>query len=81
VNAPHRRDRTRPAELLGISAILAAGVGVIVFFGVRDLGVAAVWAGVAFIVIVVVLAMLVLASNPDAGRGTGDKKDDGTRMH
>ncbi|WBU37265.1 hypothetical protein [Homoserinibacter sp. YIM 151385] len=74
---PSRRDRTRPAELLGISAVLALGVGVIVFLGVREFSTAAVWAGIAFIVILVVMAMLVLAANPEAGR----KRDDEPRGH
>lgn len=73
MTTPDRRDRTRPAELLGISALIGLGVGVIVFFGVRDVPTASVWAGVAFIVVVVVLAMLVLASNPEAGRRPDDE--------
>jgi peptidoglycan/LPS O-acetylase OafA/YrhL len=77
VSAPGRRDRTRPAELLGISAALAIGVGFIVFFSVRDLSTAGVWAGIAFIVIVVVMAMLVLAADPQAGRRRDDDPPSG----
>jgi len=75
---PSRRDRTRPAELLGLSAALAGLTGVITFFGTRDLTLAALVTGVAFIVSLVVFAMLLLAISPkrddddrgDAGRGT-----------
>ncbi len=66
---PTRRDRTRPAELLGLSAALAAVTGVIFFFGTRDVGFSAVVAGVAFIVSLVVFAMLLLAVSP---RDPGD---------
>ncbi len=61
---PSRRDRTRPAELLGLSAALAAVTGVITVFGTHDLQLAAEFAGVAFIVSLVVLAMLLLAVSP-----------------
>ncbi len=66
---PSRRDRTRPAELLGISAALAAVTGVIFFFGTRDAVFSAEVAGVAFIVSLVVFAMLLLAVSP---RDPGD---------
>jgi hypothetical protein len=61
---PTRRDRTRPLELLGISAVLAVVTGVIGYFAVKDLVLAAVFAGVAFIVALVVFAMLLLAISP-----------------
>lgn len=71
---PTRRDRTRPAELLGISAVLAVVTGIITYFGTRDLLLAAEFAGVAFIISLVVLAMLLLAISPNDGGG-----DDGDR--
>ncbi len=61
---PTRRDRTRPAELLGLSAALAVATGVIFFFGTRDFLFSAEVAGVAFIVSLVVFAMLLLAVSP-----------------
>lgn len=61
---PSRRDRTRPLELLGISAGLALAVGVIAYFSTRDLAVAGVFFGVAFIVLLVGFAMLLLAVTP-----------------
>jgi hypothetical protein len=70
---PTRRDRTRPVELLGISAVLAVVIGVIGYFAVKDLVLAAVFAGVAFIVSLVVLAMLLLAISPRRG-GDDDRQ-------
>ena len=65
---PRRRDRTRPLELLGISAALAIFVGIFVFVGTRELDRALIAVGVAFVVALVVLAMLVLATGPkDSG--------------
>jgi peptidoglycan/LPS O-acetylase OafA/YrhL len=69
---PTRRDRTRPLELLGISAVLGLVIGVIGYFSVKDLMLAAVFAGVAFIVALVVFAMLLLAISPRRG---GDDED------
>lgn len=68
---PSRRDRTRPAELLGISAVLAVFAGLVVLMSTRDLALSAIFFGVAFIVSLVVLAMLVLAVTP-----TGDERVD-----
>lgn len=68
---PSRRDRTRPAELLGISAVLAVFAGLVVLMSTRDLALSAIFFGVAFIVSLVVLAMLALAVTP-----TGDERVD-----
>ena len=74
---PSRRDRTRPAELLGLSAAVAVAIGVVAFFSTRDLTTAGVFAGVAFIVALVVFAMLLLAVSPDRRDhdGNGDGPD------
>jgi membrane protein implicated in regulation of membrane protease activity len=76
VSVPSRRDRTRPAELLGLSAALAAVTGFITFFGTRSLLISVEFAAVAFIVSLVVFAMLLLAVSPkrdddDAGPPEG----------
>jgi hypothetical protein len=71
VTEPSRRDRTRPAELLGLSAVLAVVTGTVTYFGTRNLLLAAEFTGVAFIVSLVVFAMLLLAVTPK-------RDDDGT---
>lgn len=68
---PSMRERTRPAELVGLSAIFAVFVGLVVLMSVRDVVLALIFAGIAFIVALVSLAMLSLAVRP-----TGEEKDD-----
>lgn len=74
---PSRRDRTRPAELLGLSAALAVVLGVVVLFGTRDLLLAFEFSVGGFIVALVVFAMLLLAATPNPEKhGTGDRNDE-----
>ena len=63
--APSRRDRTRPVELIGLSAIFAVFVGLVVLMSTREVVLALIFAGIAFIVSLVGLAMLSLAERPD----------------
>jgi hypothetical protein len=63
--APSRRDRTRPVELLALSAGFALFVGLVVLMSTREFVLALIFAGIAFIVSLVVLAMLALAVRPD----------------
>lgn len=72
---PTRRERTRPAELLGLSAVLGAFTGLIVLMSTRDAVVALVFAGVAFIVGLITIAMLALAVRP-----TGEEQIDLTEQ-
>lgn len=75
--APSRRDRTRPAELIGLSAVLAGVLGGVVLIATRDLLLAIEFAGGGFIVALVVLAMLLLAATPNPDKhGTGDRNDE-----
>ena len=64
---PTRRERTRPVELLGLSGVIAVVIGVIAYFSTKDLTLAGIFAGVAFIVTLVVFAMLLLAISPRGG--------------
>lgn len=71
---PHKpplRERLRPLELLGISAVLALFAGLVVLMATREPVVALIFFGVGFIVSLVVLAMLALAVAP-----TGDEARD-----
>ena len=63
--APTRRERLRPVEFLVMAAIIAVFVGLVVFGSTRQLELALVFFGVAFIVSLVVIAMLALAVKPD----------------
>jgi hypothetical protein len=62
---PSRKDRTRPVELLVLSAVMAVFTGLIVLMSTRDIILSVIFFGIAFIVVLVVLAMLVLAVRPD----------------
>ncbi|MAT19146.1 MAG: hypothetical protein CMF56_11425 [Leifsonia sp.] len=62
---PSARDKRRPFELIGLAAIVAVFVGAGVLLGTRDWLIAAQFAGGAFIVALVVLAMLLVATGPD----------------
>jgi hypothetical protein len=64
---PTMRDRMRPAELLGLSAVFGAFAGLVVLMTTRDIILALIFFGIAFIVSVVVIAMLVLAMKPNPG--------------
>lgn len=75
---PRRRDSTRPLELLGLSAGIALVVGVIVFAASHRPQLALIWTGLTFIVVVVSVAMLVLAADPEARRRS---KGDEPRGH
>lgn len=71
MSAPRRNDRTRPIELLVLSGILGLFAGLVVFMSTREIVLALVFLGIAFIVSLVVLAMLSLAVQPN-----GDEKID-----
>lgn len=59
-------ERARPAEVLGLSAVLAAFVGVGVLMSTREVLLAVVFFGAAFVVSVVICATLLLAiSKPE----------------
>jgi len=62
---PTRKDRLRPAELIGLSAVMAAFVGLVVLMSTRELVVALIGFGVAFIVVLVAIAMFSLTFKPD----------------
>ncbi len=74
---PARRDILRPAELIGISAIMALFVGLTVLLSTRALLLAGVFFGIAFIVTLVIVAMLVLSFKPNKDELTEmDQMDD-----
>jgi len=67
---PSRAERFRPAELIGLSFLLAIFAGVIVAVSTRDVTLGVIFLGVAFIVSLVMFAMLTLvAGDPAAAPG------------
>lgn len=63
---PSRRDVLRPAEYVGGAAIAAVFTGVIVLLTTRDLTLTFIIAGIAFIAVLVVLALLAMTMKPNA---------------
>lgn len=57
---PSKRDRTRPAELLGLSGVIAVFVALVVMLSSRDLLLAVISLGATFILTLVILATLAL---------------------
>lgn len=62
---PSFRDRTKPLELLIISGVLGLFAGLVVLMSTREIMLALIFLGIAFIVSLVVLAMLALAVAPN----------------
>ena len=63
--SPTRRQRLRPVELVVMAALVAVFIGVVVLITTRDLPLASIFAGVAFIVALLLLAMLALVETSD----------------
>ena len=77
---PTRRDRLRPAELLGLSAGFAVFVGIVVLVTTRQIALSLVSGGVTFIATIVVISMLTLAAKPNADEKTDlDEQDNAGR--
>ena len=79
--APSRRDRTRPVELIGLSAIFGVFVGLVVLMSTREVVLALIFAGLAFIVSLVGLAMLSLAVRPDKDEKLDIDEQDRSQGH
>lgn len=62
---PSLRDRMKPVEFIGIAAVLALFVGLIVLMATREPVLSLIFFGVAFIVTLIVLAMFALGFKPD----------------
>ena len=59
-----RRDRMRPFEVIGLAVIVAVFTGIVVISTTRNITLAAIWLGVAFIAMLVVSATVVLMIQP-----------------
>ncbi len=62
---PRRRERLRPAELIGFAAVIALFAGGTIFVVTRDLGFASIVLGATFVIDLIVISMLMLAITPN----------------
>ena len=67
---PSKRDVFKPVELIVLSAVLALFVGLTVLLSTRSPLLAVIFFGVAFIVVLVVIAMMVLTFKPNKDEQT-----------
>lgn len=63
---PSMRDRLRPVELLGFSGVLALFTGLVILLSTRQLPLSGIGFGIAFIISLVVVALLTLGFKPDS---------------
>ena len=63
---PSRRDMLRPIEYVGGAAIAAVFTGFVLLLTTRDLTLALIIAGIAFIAVLMVLALLAMTMKPNA---------------
>lgn len=66
LRTPNLREQLRPVELLGIAAVIGVFVGLVSLMATREPILAVIMFGIAFIVVLVVLAMFVLGFKPDS---------------
>lgn len=77
MTGPRQRDARRPLELLGLAAGMSIAIGLIVLAATKRILAAGLWTGIAFVVIVVVVAMLALVVKPERDH----PDDEGPRLH
>ncbi|HEU0256250.1 MAG TPA: hypothetical protein VFQ96_00255 [Microbacteriaceae bacterium] len=63
---PTRRDRLRPVELVGFSAILAVFTAIIVLAATREWWLTGISLAVSFIIVLVIVALLSMSFQPKA---------------
>lgn len=63
---PSIRERLRPFELLGFSAVIGLFTGLVIVFTTREWWLAGIGFGVAFILSVMLIALLALSAKPNA---------------
>ena len=67
---PSKRDVFKPVELIVLSAVMALFVGLTVLLATRNPLLSVIFFGVAFIVVLVVIAMMVLTFKPNKSEQT-----------
>jgi hypothetical protein len=76
VTQPSKRDVFKPVELIVLSAVMALFVGLTVLLATRNPLLAVIFFGVAFIVVLVVIAMMVLTFKPNKSEQTELDEDE-----
>lgn len=71
MKTPSLRDRLRPLELLGLSAVIGLFTGLVILLTTREWWLAGIGFGVAFILAVMTIALLALSARPNT-----DERDD-----
>lgn len=66
METPSLRDRLRPLELLSISAVIGGFTGLVILYTTREWWLAGIGFGVAFILAVMMIALLALSAKPNA---------------
>lgn len=61
---PSRRERVKPLEIVGFSGVLALFTALVVVFVTDDFILALIFAGIAFIVALMIFALLALSIRP-----------------
>lgn len=76
---PSRRDRTKPAELVLLSLVIAVFTGLVVMMSTRDFVISVIALCVVFIIALVVFAMLSITSKPNQAEeiDLGEQDDSG----
>lgn len=76
METPSLRDRLRPLELLGLSAVIGLFTGLVLVLTTREWWLAAIGFGVAFILSVMTIALLALSATPNEDERTDlDEQD------
>ena len=76
METPSLRDRLRPLELLGLSAVIGVFTGLVLLLTTREWWLVGVGFGVAFILSVMTIALLALSARPNAAeRSDLDEQD------
>ncbi len=76
METPSLRDRLRPLELLGLSAVIGLFTGLVLLLTTREWWLAAIGFGVAFILAVMTIALLALSAAPNADELTDLEEQD-----
>lgn len=76
METPSLRDRLRPLELLGLSAVIGVFTGLVLLLTTREWWLVGVGFGVSFILAVMTIALLALSARPNADeRSDLDEQD------